>query len=50
MKRPVGACFGFGGKLAAFKTVKTEGGAKQLVTSISQVLLPSLTLRAEQAA
>lgn len=51
MKRPVGACFGFGGKLAAFKTVKTESGAKQVVTSISQVLLsccrmPLLTIHA----
>ena len=41
MKRPAGACFGFGGKLAAFKTVRAESGAKQVVTSISQVLLCS---------
>lgn len=38
MKRPAGASFGFGGKLAAFKTVKSDTGAKSVVTSISQVL------------
>ena len=37
MKRPAGACFGFGGKLAAFKTVRAENGTKAVVTSIRQV-------------
>lgn len=37
MKRPAGACFGFGGKLAAFKTVQSENGPKTVVTSICQV-------------